>query len=104
MWVGVVRERARASYDYNTKHAQTRAEVLPILNQIVRDADKIGFDAVWRRRLNGQVCGVPSPDSTPWTDHVYVPPLGSGESQMDSNFTMFGYSYQRSIWSAHRGD
>ena len=37
-WVGVVHERAQASYDYNIKHAQACAEVLPILNQIVRDA------------------------------------------------------------------
>ena len=99
MWVGVVRERAKASVKYNYEHTKACAEVLPILDQIVRDADKIGFDAVWRRRLKSVKGYVPSPDSTHWTDHVYVPPLGSGylqlESQMDSGFTMLGYSYKR---------
>ena len=40
-WVSVVRERARVSATYNSKHAQARAEVLPILDQIVRDVDAI---------------------------------------------------------------
>ena len=85
MWVGVVRERARASYNYNTTHAQARAEVLPIFNQIVRDAD-----AISSHRLRSK---------SHWADHVYIPPLGSGylqiESQMDKKFTMSGYTYLR---------
>ena len=44
MWVSEVHERVRASVMYNIKHARAFAEVLPILDQIVCDADKIGSD------------------------------------------------------------
>ena len=87
MWVGVVREHANASATCSFGHAQAlaRAEVLPILDQIVRDADAIGSN---RLRSKSQ-----------WADHVYIPPLGSGylqiESHMDHNFTMSGYTYVR---------
>ena len=90
MWVGVVREHAKASATYNFEHAQAlaRAEVLPILDQIVRDADAIGSN-----RLRSK---------SHWADHVFVPPLGSGhlqiESHMDRNFTMSGYTYV-SYWA-----
>ena len=80
-WVGVVRECVKASVKYNYEHTQARAKVLPILDQIVRDADKIGCD-----RLRTK--------STHWCDHVYVPPLGSREYWMDENFTMSGYTYK----------
>ena len=84
MWVGVVREQAKASRKYKYDHAQACAVVLPILDQIVRDADAIGSN---RLRSKSQ-----------WADHVYIPPLGSGylqiESHMDHNFTNSGYTYK----------
>jgi len=84
MWVGMVREHAKASAKYNYEHTQACAEVLPILDQIVRDADAIGSN-----RLRSK---------SHWADHVFTPPLGSGylqiESSMDHNFTMSGYSYK----------
>ena len=83
MWVGVVREHAKASARYNYEHTQACAVVLPILDQIVRDADAIGSN-----RLHSK---------SHWADHVFIPPLGSGhlqiESHMDHNFTMSGYTY-----------
>ena len=88
MWVGVVRKHAKASAKYKYDHTEACAEVLPILDQIVRDADAIGSD---RLRSKSQ-----------WADHVYIPPLGSGylqiESSMDHNFTMSGYTYV-SYWA-----
>ena len=76
-----------ASYDYNAKHAQARAEVLPILDQIVRDADGIG----WHRRTS---YFNPS-GADHWADHVFVPPLGSGSFQMADIFSFSGgYSYK----------
>ena len=38
--VGVVREHAKASVKYNYENTQARAVVLPIIDQIVRDAGK----------------------------------------------------------------
>jgi len=76
MWVGVVREHAKASYNYNDKHTQARAEVLPILDQIARDADGIG----WHRLRS----------KSHWADHVFVPPLGSGSLQMADIFSFSG--------------
>ena len=93
-WVGVVRERARALYDYNAKHAQAHAEVLHILDQIVRDADGIG-----RHRLRSK---------SHWHGHVYVPPLGSGYLQLASiadghQLYQTGLLVQE-LWRVHRGD
>ena len=63
------------------KHAC--AVVLPILDQIMRDADAIGSN---RLRSKSQ-----------WADHVYIPPLGSGYLQLGSQMaepgTMSGYTY-----------
>ena len=39
MWVGVVCEHAKAAYNYNVQHAQACAEVLPVLDQIMCNAD-----------------------------------------------------------------
>ena len=86
-WIGVVRERAKASVKYNCEHARASAVVLPIIGQSVRDADKIGSDILWQRRLKSAKGSMPSPDSAFWCDHVYVPPLGSGHHRMDENFT-----------------
>ena len=82
MWVGVVRERAEASVQYNYKHTQACAVVLPILDQIVRDADGIG----WHRRTS---YFNPS-GADHWADHVFVPPLGSGSLQMADIFSFSG--------------
>ena len=84
MWVGVVREHTTAAYNYNVQHAQACAEVLPILDQIVRDADAIGSNRLRSR--------------SHWADHVFIPPLGSGHFSMDENFTMSGYTYV-SYWA-----
>ena len=84
MWVGVVREHAKASVKYNYEHTQARAVVLPILDQIVRDADGIGSHHLRSK--------------SHWADHVYVPPLGSGEFSMAEFGSMLGYTY-KSYWA-----
>ena len=87
MWVGVVRERAETSAQYKYKHTQACAVVLPILDQIVRDADGIG----WSRSTS---YFNPS-GADHWADHVFVPPLGSGSFQMADIFSCTGgYSYK----------
>ena len=58
--------------------------MLPILDQIVRDADAIGTN-----RLRSK---------SHWADHVFVPPLDSGHLYIDENFTMPGYTYV-SYWA-----
>ena len=77
----MVRERAKASVKYNYEHTQARAEVLPILDQIVRDADAIGS---YHLRSKSH-----------WADHVNVPPLGSGSLQMAEFGSMCGYTYKK---------
>ena len=77
----MVREHAKASAKYNYEHRMACAEVLPILDQIVRDADAIGSNRLRSR--------------SHWADHVFIPPLGSGHFSMDENFTMSGYTYQQ---------
>ena len=58
--------------------------MLPILDQLMRDADAIGWGRLpWQRRSESH-----------WHDHVYVPPLGSESLQMGENLTNSGYSYK----------
>ena len=81
-WVSVVHEHVKASVMYNSKHTQACAEVLPILDQIMCDANKISCDCLCTK-------------STHWCDHVFVPLLSSGEHSMDENFAMNGDSYKK---------
>ena len=72
---------------YNYKHTQACAVVLPILDQIVRDADGIS--------LSRSTSYFNPSSADHWADHVFVPPLGSGSFQMADIFSFSGgYSHK----------
>ena len=84
MWVDVMRARVAASVTYNEQHAEACSEVLPIISQIVRDAEHVG-----------SIRGTASPH---WCYTDPMPPLGSGSAAMDRDFSGYGYSY-KSYWA-----
>jgi len=83
-WVDVARARIAASMAYDEQHAEACAAVLPIIGQVVRDAEHVSTSQ--------------GTEPLHWCFTDPVPPLGSGSARMDRDFNSCGYTY-KSYWA-----